>query len=298
MSAVLRRRPRRRMADRFHCRHALSLIGLFANDIRRWSLDSATAIPTKPRHRRRRRSRTAPCDPVSWPGRRLIGWEWDCGHDGRRHHRLRIGQPALGGQGLRAGDVREADLDAPVVRVTADRREWCWRPSGWCCPASAPLPTARRGLMALPGMAGGAAGSNHTTSGRPFLGICVGMQLMAEFGREYEQLHEGLGWIPGEVDRRWSPPIRRSRFPIWAGIRAGNRCRTSDHPVLAGNPTAVRTPISSTAFISRHGLHRAGAWCWRDVDYGGPVTAMIGRDNMDRHTVPSRERASGRRPGG
>ena len=38
------------------------------------------------------------------------------------------------------------------------------------------------------------------SSGRPFLGICVGMQLMAERGREYE-VTEGLGWIAGEVDR-------------------------------------------------------------------------------------------------
>ena len=38
------------------------------------------------------------------------------------------------------------------------------------------------------------------TKGRPFLGICVGMQLLAERGREYE-VTDGLGWIPGEVDR-------------------------------------------------------------------------------------------------
>ena len=50
---------------------------------------------------------------------------------------------------------------------------------------------------------------------RPFLGICVGMQLMAEVGEEMG-LHEGLGWMDGHV-RLLDPPIRRRRSRIWGG---------------------------------------------------------------------------------
>ena len=57
----------------------------------------------------------------------------------------------------------------------------------------------RRGLDAVTGMVE-ALNETVRRKGRPFLGICVGMQLMAERGREYEVV-EGLGWIPGEVDR-------------------------------------------------------------------------------------------------
>ncbi len=57
----------------------------------------------------------------------------------------------------------------------------------------------RRGLDAIPGMID-ALNECVRVEGRPFFGICVGMQLMAERGREYE-VTEGLGWIAGEVDR-------------------------------------------------------------------------------------------------
>ena len=57
----------------------------------------------------------------------------------------------------------------------------------------------RRGLDAVAGMVE-ALEETVRRNGRPFLGICVGMQLMAERGREY-QVTEGLGWIAGEVDR-------------------------------------------------------------------------------------------------
>ena len=57
----------------------------------------------------------------------------------------------------------------------------------------------RRGLDAVDGMVG-ALEEAVRQKGRPFFGICVGMQLLAERGREYE-VTEGLGWIAGEVDR-------------------------------------------------------------------------------------------------
>ena len=57
----------------------------------------------------------------------------------------------------------------------------------------------KRGLEAVPGMVA-ALEETVRGKGRPFLGICVGMQLMAERGREY-QVTDGLGWVAGEVDK-------------------------------------------------------------------------------------------------
>ena len=74
----------------------------------------------------------------------------------------------------------------------------------------------RRGLDAVPGMVE-ALDETVRRRGRPFLGICVGMQLMAERGREYE-VTEGLGWIAGEV-ARIEPRDPASRSRIWAGTR-------------------------------------------------------------------------------
>ena len=77
----------------------------------------------------------------------------------------------------------------------------CAAPTAWCCRASAPLPIAARGLDAVPGMVE-ALEETVRGKGRPFLGICVGMQLMAERGREYV-VTDGLGWIArrGRQDR-------------------------------------------------------------------------------------------------
>src|SRR5205807_5660787 len=67
--------------------------------------------------------------------------------------------------------------------------------------------------------------------GRPFLGICVGMQLMAERGREYEVV-DGLGWIPGEVDRI-TPSDAGLKIPHmgWNTLNL-----VTAHPLTAGIP--------------------------------------------------------------
>ncbi|HMK80164.1 MAG TPA: imidazole glycerol phosphate synthase subunit HisH, partial [Xanthobacteraceae bacterium] len=90
----------------------------------------------------------------------------------------------------------------------------------------------RRGLDAVAGMVE-ALTETVRHNGRPFLGICVGMQLMAERGREYE-VTDGLGWIPGEVDRitpndpalkiphmGWNTLNARRQHPLFDGIALG-----------------------------------------------------------------------------
>src|SRR5262245_6101271 len=93
--------------------------------------------------------------------------------------------------------ARESGHAQPIV-VTGDPDQ-VRRAERVVLPGVGAFADCRRGLDAVPGMV---AALNETVrnKGRPFLGICVGMQLMAERGLEYE-VTEGLGWIAGEVDR-------------------------------------------------------------------------------------------------
>ena len=131
----------------------------------------------------------------------------------------------------------------------------------------------RRGLDDIPGMVE-ALNSAVRQKGRPFFGICVGMQLMAERGREY-QVTPGLGWIAGEVDRiAPSDPALKIPHMGWNTL---NMLRP--HPLLADIPLG---PDGLHAyFVHSYELktaHRAELVA--QADYGGPLTAIVGRDNM------------------
>ncbi len=93
--------------------------------------------------------------------------------------------------------ARESGHDQPIV-VTRDP-DVVRRADRVVLPGVGAFADCKRGLDAVPGMIA-AMDEAVRKNGRPFLGICVGMQLMAERGREYE-VTDGLGWIPGEVDR-------------------------------------------------------------------------------------------------
>ena len=107
--------------------------------------------------------------------------------------------------------------------------------------------------------------------GRPFLGICVGMQLMASLGREYQDT-PGLGWIAGKVTRitpadpslkvphmGWNDLIVDAEHPVFADLKTG------DHAYFVHSyHMAVEHPAERLAH----------------VDYAGDVTAIIGRDTM------------------
>jgi glutamine amidotransferase len=110
--------------------------------------------------------------------------------------------------------------------------------------------------------------------GRPFLGICVGMQLMAERGREY-QVVQGLGWISGEVDRI-TPTDPSLKIPHM-GWNTLNASRT--HPLLDG---IALGPQGLHAYFV-HSFHlnvTERSDLVAEADYGGPVTAVVGRDTM------------------
>src|SRR5215210_3392870 len=93
--------------------------------------------------------------------------------------------------------ARESGHDQPIV-VTNDPDQ-VRDADRVVLPGVGAFADCRRGLEAVAGMVD-ALNETVRLKGRPFLGICVGMQLMAERGREYEVV-DGLGWIPGEVDR-------------------------------------------------------------------------------------------------
>lgn len=129
----------------------------------------------------------------------------------------------------------------------------------------------RGGLDALPGMVE-ALQRSVIEQGRPFLGICVGMQLMATVGREHG-IHEGLDWIPGEVVLL-EPDDPNLKIPHmgWNGLRMSE----SAHPFFRGiSPDSHAYFVHSYGFVCSDSRHTLAT-----VDYGGPVTAVIGRDNM------------------
>jgi glutamine amidotransferase len=128
----------------------------------------------------------------------------------------------------------------------------------------------RRGLAGVPGMED-ALCEVVTARGRPFLGICVGMQLMAERGREFETV-EGLGWIPGEVvGIEPADPALKIPHMGWNELMPH-----SAHPVLDGLPSGTHV-----YFVHSFELRTADP---RDLlavsDYGGPVAAAVGRGNL------------------
>jgi glutamine amidotransferase len=131
----------------------------------------------------------------------------------------------------------------------------------------------RRGLDAIPGMVE-ALNETVLQRGRPFFGICVGMQLMAERGREY-QVTPGLGWIAGEVDRI-APSDPSLKIPHM-GWNTLDMLKT--HPLLEDVPLG---PDGLHAyFVHSYELKTARrADLVAQADYGGPLTAVVGRDNM------------------
>ncbi|WP_299611917.1 imidazole glycerol phosphate synthase subunit HisH [uncultured Tateyamaria sp.] len=107
--------------------------------------------------------------------------------------------------------------------------------------------------------------------GRPFLGICVGMQLMATWGREYSDT-PGLAWVDGEV-----VPIAPADASLKVPHMGWNDLvLDADHPVFEGVSTG-----DHTYFVHSYHFEVADpAMRLAHVDYGGDVTAVVGRDTM------------------
>jgi glutamine amidotransferase len=127
------------------------------------------------------------------------------------------------------------------------------------------------GLTAVPGLRD-ALETRVIRQGRPFLGICVGMQLMARTGHEHG-VHPGLGWIDGDVVPLGPlPPELKIPHMGWNELRL----RQPEHPILAG----IAEGAHAYFVHSYRMLLDSPAQELASVDYGGLFTAMVGRDNL------------------
>ena len=167
--------------------------------------------------------------------------------------------------------ARESGHDQPVV-VTSKPDDIA-RADRVVLPGVGAFADCRRGLDEIPGLID-ALNDSVRKRGRPFFGICVGMQLMAERGREY-QVTPGLGWIAGEVDRI-TPSDAGLKIPHM-GWNTLNLMKA--HPLLEDIPLG---PDGLHAyFVHSYELKPARrADLVAQADYGGPLTAIVGRDNM------------------
>jgi imidazole glycerol-phosphate synthase subunit HisH len=131
----------------------------------------------------------------------------------------------------------------------------------------------KEGLANIPGMIE-ALEETVRVKGRPFLGICVGLQLMAERGLEHG-VTPGLGWIEGEV-RAIEPEDAALKIPHMGWNTLDVR---REHKLLDG----VSTGEAGLHAYFVHSYHLVSVRkddLVAETDYGGPVTAMIARDNM------------------
>ncbi|MFC3229949.1 imidazole glycerol phosphate synthase subunit HisH [Marinibaculum pumilum] len=142
------------------------------------------------------------------------------------------------------------------------------------------------GLQALPGMTE-ALDEAVRARARPFLGICVGLQLLASRGLEHGSW-PGFGWIPGEVvaltpddsglkipHMGWNDLVFETVHPLLRGLRPGDHAYfVHSYHLVAEEPAAIQAT----------------------VDYGGPVTAIAARDNVaGTQFHPEKSQATGRR---
>jgi imidazole glycerol-phosphate synthase subunit HisH len=167
--------------------------------------------------------------------------------------------------------AREMGAKQPIM-VTSDPDQVA-RADRVVLPGVGAFADCRRGLDAVGGMVD-ALNESVRARGRPFLGICVGMQLMAERGLEYEVV-EGLGWIAGEVDRITpSDPSLKIPHMGWNTLEARR-----PHPLLDG--IAVGPQGLHAYFV--HSFHLKAdqrSDLVAEADYGGPVTAVVARDTV------------------
>jgi glutamine amidotransferase len=153
-------------------------------------------------------------------------------------------------------------------------------------PGDGAFPACRRGLAAISGLEDAIVEAVERRA-VPFLGICVGMQMLAGWGREYEDV-AGFGWIDGEVVRiipsdtamkvphmGWNDLVIDRPHPVLDGLSTG------DHAYFVHS---YHMRVDDPADLLAH------------VDYGGPVTAIVGKNNViGTQFHPEKSQAAGLR---
>jgi glutamine amidotransferase len=184
--------------------------------------------------------------------------------------------------------ARESGADDRVL-VTSDPREVA-AADRIVLPGVGAFADCRAGLYGVPGMVD-TLQREVIERGKPFLGICVGMQLMATRGVEYG-IHAGLDWIKGDVVRiepRGQSGQERLKIPHmgWNELVA-----LKPHPLLEG--IAER---DHAYFVHSFQLKASRPQTvLAQTEYGGPITAMVGRDNLaGTQFHPEKSQATGLR---
>jgi imidazole glycerol-phosphate synthase subunit HisH len=131
----------------------------------------------------------------------------------------------------------------------------------------------KRGLVAIPGMIE-VLEESVRRRGKPFLGICVGLQLMAERGLEHG-LTPGLGWIEGEV-RAIEPSDPALKIPHmgWNTLKLAR-----EHALFEGIPTGD-AGLNAYFVHSYHLVPAHADALVATTDYAGPITAFVAKDNV------------------
>jgi glutamine amidotransferase len=168
--------------------------------------------------------------------------------------------------------VAASIANGPEVIVTADP-EVVRRADRIMLPGVGAFADCKAGLDAVAGMTE-VLDERVIRGTTPFLGVCVGMQLLASEGRE-KVVTEGLGWIPGAVEKiKPSNPNLKIPHMGWNTISV-----TKPHALLAGIPDG---PNGLHAYFvhSYHLKTEDPAHLLATTDYGGSLTACVGRDNI------------------
>jgi imidazole glycerol-phosphate synthase subunit HisH len=153
------------------------------------------------------------------------------------------------------------------VRVTADA-DYVAGADRIVLPGQGAFADCSRGLAAVTGML--EAIQFATRAGKPFLGICVGMQLMAERGLEHE-ITPGFGWIGGEIAEMDAPGLRLPQMG-WNGLDF----IPGFHKLLDG-----LVPGDHVYFVHSYALVGGNSGeAIAMTDYGGPVVAMVASGNL------------------
>ena len=161
-----------------------------------------------------------------------------------------------------------AEADAGSVVVTSDP-EVVSRADRLVLPGDGAFPACRDALVSSSVFE--ALRDAVENKARPFLGICVGMQLMAKRGFEYHET-EGLGWINGEV-RAIKPDSQRLKIPHmgWNDLIVAQ-----EHPILKDVNSG-----DHAYFVHSYQMNMGDkSELYAYVDYGGAVSAVVGRDTM------------------
>jgi len=172
--------------------------------------------------------------------------------------------------------IVQASRDMPaVIRISSDPED-ILKADRIVLPGVGAFGQCINALRAISGMES-ALEQRVRRDGRPFLGICVGMQLLATQGQEHG-LHRGLGWIPGAVvPIRPADPALKIPHMGWNEVQIKRR-EAKNHPVLSPLPEKFYAYFVHSYRFQMQG--EGPGILYADCDYGGAIASIVGIDTV------------------